>query len=82
MLDQKNIPDNSCVSSLLSARDFFRGCMVLAFTHAHFDLLMAQCVTREVLGGGVQGKRSSDAAWTDSMSRLERFLEVMGFACV
>lgn len=62
------------------ARQFFRGCTVLAFLHSHFDRQLARCAAKEALEILPVGKmrRMSDAAWTESMTRLESYLEIMG----
>lgn len=62
---------------LLAAKEFFTGCKALGFAHAHFDWRMAGCITKEVLEEDKTGTRFSDAAWTDSMERLENFLGVL-----
>lgn len=76
----KNESDEETVICMDLAWQFFRGCTVLAFLHYHFDRQLARCAAQEVLEVLRSGKtrRMSDAAWTESMTRLGSYLEIMG----
>lgn len=71
--------DNNDLCMQLAHR-FFRGCTVLAFLHSYFDRRLARCTAKEVLGVPHFGRdrELSDAEWTDSMVKLESFMEIMG----
>lgn len=76
---RQNEPDDNSKICMHLAYNFFRGCTVLAFLHSHFDRRLARWSAKEALGSvehtGYTGV--SEAAWTDSMGKLETFLEVM-----
>lgn len=62
------------------ARNFFQGCTVLAFLHSHFDRRLARCSAKKVLElqEDVISGEVFEVGWSESMVKLDTFLEIMG----
>lgn len=68
-------------NALLSMVRFFRGCMIMALMHAHFDKLLVRCVVRGALKQKRRRAKLPTQGWKAEIDELDDLLDYMREAC-